>query len=347
MLFVEGTEGSSSVAVLATNASVVSQHGFSGSATPDFSVFWNAPWNWGFAEAFSSDGALVAGAAVDLTTYDGRVAVYPVGGSVASFEKIFTGTSAGIASLGDGSHLHLLEVAGGEVIDLATGQSLGYTSYGTGGYHDSSPDGSVVAAPGFDLRLYKKSGSVLEQQWTYAFPGSTFVGRAAVSQDGSHVLAAAFDYSTYNKILVAYFSVSSGTPLWSVTLEGNATGYQMVPTALELSDDGSRGLLGHWGDGTDTPELLVYDLSDGSTLASFDLAESVFGADLSGDGTRWVAGTKSVHANVMGAGGYTYAGTVAAAAPHPCASLAPGSNSAIPAIFLGLLALPLLRRRSV
>jgi hypothetical protein len=103
------------------------------------------------------------------------------------------------------------------------------------------------------------------------------------------------------------YDSSSATPLWEYNQYGDYV------ASCALSQDGSRGVAGSWGqlDATFGDVVTVFDKSSSTPilqiLDDIDEPGSIFSVDISEDGSFVTAGGKAVHARQMGNGGEVYA----------------------------------------
>ena len=84
-----------------------------------------------------------------------------------------------------------------------------------------------------------------------------------------------------------------------------ATGsLQNLPSAISCSADGQHFAVGLWGDGGGpVAEGRLYQRNQNTPIGLLNLNGSIFSIQISADGQRFAAGSKSVHANVFGNGG--------------------------------------------
>ena len=172
--------------------------------------------------------------------------------------------------------------------------------------HSLSGDGSIIANGCFDFKLYKWNGDAYETLWTYDVPGKWFFMPCDVSSDGSTVMVGAYNYATYLEKKILMFDTSSSTPLWEYNTSGSGE-YQDIVSDVALSDDGSMGIMGAWGDQYHSnPEVAIFCRESSAPIFSLGTPGSVFSVDISAQGQYATVGCKAVHANERGRGGVVY-----------------------------------------
>jgi len=127
-----------------------------------------------------------------------------------------------------------------------------------------------------------------------------------VSSDGSTIMIGGRNVDRLqNKVVM--FDVKNGTPLWEYYTKGEGN-YTNTVYDIRLSDEGTIGVVGYWGDELQTvPELNIFRRNNSKPFFSVDTPGSIESVDISPNGKFAVGGCKMVHANEMGHGGVIYA----------------------------------------
>ncbi len=171
-----------------------------------------------------------------------------------------------------------------------------------------SGDGAYLVRGDFyaSVYLYHWNGTSYVLRWQNN-TGHPWVTALAISEDASTIMAGTYSYSPSNAGKVLLYDSSSATPLWQYTQYGDYV------CSCALTQNGSRGVAGSWGqyNATFGDVLTVFDR--GSATPIFQLLDdidepgSIFSVDIAKDGSFITAGGKAVHARAMGNGGEVYA----------------------------------------
>jgi parallel beta-helix repeat protein len=236
---------------------------------------------------------------------------------VAIFDST-SGTPIWTFTYPDGSMIRGIDISDEGSIILVASQSTIYvlerdtqtvrwigSTYATDA-HSLSGDGSLIANGCFDFKLYKWNGDTYETLWTYDIPGNWVFGECDVSADNSTVMVGAYNYVTYLEKKILMFDTSSSTPLWEYSTSGSGE-YQDIVSDVALSNDGSMGIMGAWGDQYHThPEVAIFCRGSSTPIFSLETPGSVYSVDISAQGQYATVGCKAVHANEGGRGGVVY-----------------------------------------
>lgn len=197
-----------------------------------------------------------------------------------------------------------------EIYEVATGTLL--HSQALGGTFDShafSADGTTFAYGNFSgLFVVQETAPGVWSQVASRFGnGGEYLGRCALSADGSTAAFAAQRYSpAYDHLEYGMFDVNSGTDLFSVSVDAPGTINQLVTSGCSVAADGSNAAFGSWGDSLGaTATIQAYDRA-GTQTAAVTTPGSVFSIALDSAGDVIAAGSKAVHANDFGNGGSTW-----------------------------------------
>lgn len=178
---------------------------------------------------------------------------------------------------------------------------------GGGGYHRISRDGTAIAAGGFNIRAAREVAGVWQQ--VYAGSGSTdwFGNGMSLSGDGETLFVLSHDYGDgYLTNEHRIVDLLTGTVVAVDSYTGSG-GLQNSAVASQVNDDGTVFAAASWGDqGNTEPEVRIYD-RDLNMIGSIDSPGSPFELVMSRSGQYVLVGSKSVHANISGNGGWTYA----------------------------------------
>ncbi len=168
---------------------------------------------------------------------------------------------------------------------------------------DISGDGDLIAYGWSNFKVMTWNGSSYQESWSWA-PGGYYVGRIAISTDGTTIVSCWYPVS-YNTIKVVVHNAGSSTPLWVYDYPQSSGSYQEYPADIDITDDGGYFIVGSWGDaGNLNPEVHIFQRDDTPhLLGDVDMPGSVFSVDISGDGLYATACAKHVHANQSGNGG--------------------------------------------
>ena len=207
--------------------------------------------------------------------------------------------------------------------------------------YDLSWDGTHIVATIGDARaiieVRRWNGTEYELLWNFAMPNASdsFSDAVAISDDGSTVLLGLTDWDQRGHNWVGLFDTSSPVPLWSREIEGGSDGGLLILDVIsgcDLSADGSRAIVGYWGD-PDYPheELFVFERESSDPIFVLDTPGSIFGCDITSDGTQAAVACKRLHASRSGHGGTVYSidlttGADLSVTDSPAAPLPGGGN---------------------
>jgi len=166
-----------------------------------------------------------------------------------------------------------------------------------------SGDGAVAAIGGTRVRV------LIETATTYvpAFEVSGNLGevatRVALSRDARTLAIGWWNATNGVDARFEIIDVATQTRLFQRQLTGVVGGLQNAPEIVRVTPNGERAALGAWGDGTNAPEILLYDRATNSIRLEADTLGSVFALDLDRQGTKLSVGVKGAHANQFAASG--------------------------------------------
>lgn len=160
-------------------------------------------------------------------------------------------------------------------------------------------DGRKLAVGGVaSLAVLEESpGGAWSTSFTIVGAGNEIASRAELARDGSTLAIGWWNYVSGVDLRLEVFDVASRARVWDRVQNGTPGGLQNLPEVVRVSDDGRRVALGAWGDGSTTPELLLFDRASPLPVLSADLPGSVQALALDASGTRVAVGLKNAHAN--------------------------------------------------
>ena len=309
--FVAASEDASIVAALVNKGGICTIYKWtSSSSIPDWEyTFPYGYWAYGKSIAVSKDGTTIVAAG----SFSSKGKILAVIFDSTSNVPIWTFTHSddnpgirGVDISDDGSIILVASCIGIYVLERDN-QNVRWTgsTYATDG-HSLSGDGSVVVNGCYDLKVYQWNGSTYEFLWTYDIPGLWIFGACDVSSDGSTVAVGVNKHGYYLEKKVLMFNTSNSTPLWEYSTSGSGE-YQDGVYDVALSNDGSKCIIGAWGDQYHThPEVVIFKRNSPIPIFSMKTPGSVFSVDISSDGQYATVGCKAVHANVLEMGGVVY-----------------------------------------
>jgi len=270
---------------------------------------WFEPGHVGQYSAISADGGTYA-AVAGVPSGVGAIYVYDGVTGVLRFTGPLTGTLHGLTLSADGRFAAATTRTSVKIFDTTTGALrdsvaiAGETQIGSA----LSGDGRYLVTGGLAriVRAYEWNGTDYEQIWLDAIGGTTWATALAISDDGSTVAAGAWVNPSGGHVVL--YDISSGIPLWVDTSYGDWI------SDLDLTPDGGLLVASSWGD-LDTTEgnvVSVYERSSALPIHAIP-DDAVFGVGsaesvaISDDGTKVIAGGKSVHARLLGDGGFVMA----------------------------------------
>ncbi len=259
--------------------------------------------------AISRDGQTIVAAITNSNTHSVEVAVFaPGSGTPVSYTVLPPGVSNQIRGWdlsADGSTLYFSQDGIAHIFDVATQTVLFTTNIGSHfDSHAISGDGSVFAYGKFgSMHVWERSGGTYINSITRTLVGQNYCARIDISDDGSTIAYAWYFYNPGLTVQVNALDLTSNTITMTDTITGTGA-LQNVVAGVSCSADGSRFAVGLWGDeGDQAEEVRVYSSTQDAPLMTSNLPGSVLSIDISADGQRVVAGSKSVHANINGNGG--------------------------------------------
>ncbi len=288
------------------------------SSSPAPRWIWSFPVpTWGPSRALiSADGSRIVAGMLDIATQTLHVAVFDgTAGTPTSYWTRVIGTQLPVFVLSeDGSTVYAASNSTGVVCDAATGavrlQLVLPTALAA---QDISGDGAVLAIGGFNtVDLWERGlDGTYTRTWQGSWPGPVVCHRLDVSEDGSTLVVGLGWYDQNLRVRIEAIDVATK----ATTMADEALGagaYQNIVSRVATSFDGQRIAVGLWGDQAGlVPELRLYRRHQNTPIASYDYPGSIHDLAMSRTGDRIVVGTKSVHANVLAAGGsidlYAYA----------------------------------------
>jgi hypothetical protein len=138
--------------------------------------------------------------------------------------------------------------------------------------------------------------------WLIQLNGHTL----AISDDGSTILVGV-NYKNFLENKVLMIDANSGDILWEHYLK-TCGDLQNVVYDIRLSYNGSKSIVGYWGDEFNTlPVIKIFNRESENPLLNIYFSGSTMSVDISSDGKFSVAGCKMIHANQFGYGGVIYA----------------------------------------
>jgi hypothetical protein len=273
----------------------------------------------GFRSArVSRDGSIVCCVVYDQAAPEANLHIFdgPTGALLDNWT--YPGFANGVDLSDDGSLCMVTQSSAGRVIHTPTATEV-FMAPGSGGgaYHRISGNGLVLALGGFDFQVYKWNGLTYEEIIDFTAPTSWFGNGVALSQDGSRAVVMSHNYSGYLVTVTRLIDVDNQALLGQHNTAG-AGDLQDSISGAEMSDDGTVAVVTSWGTQDNAhPEVMIFD-QNANMIGSIDTAGSPFAVDISGDGTRVVVGSKSIHANINGNGGTVTAYHLAAPCPWDC-----------------------------
>ena len=155
-----------------------------------------------------------------------------------------------------------------------------------------------------ELRLYERAPGT---GWSLAalHPGGAdeVPTRVALSRDGSSYGASWWRVQGPDRLRHELYRSEGHQRCNHLVQEGQPGGPQNAPVGIAFSADGQRAVVGAWGRGDSSPEVLLLELGQPTPLLAVDLPGSAMAVDLDATGTRVVVATKDLHANQLGTTG--------------------------------------------
>jgi len=127
--------------------------------------------------------------------------------------------------------------------------------------------------------------------------------RVAIAADGSTYAAAWWKFQALDELRFEVYDGASHGILNRVLQVGFPGSPQNSPSAVEISEDGSRIAFAAWGRGDQAPEVVLLARGQARALLEIDLPGSAMGLALDRRGRQVAVLTKSLHANQFGSTG--------------------------------------------
>jgi hypothetical protein len=292
-----------------TKQTVVSKYR-SSSSSPDWSYTFPTV-TAGYARvAVSDDGSRIVALSYQSMAAKLDIAIFGPNSGTPQWTGSISNFALGIRGFdmtSDGSLLYLASGTSFQVWDTNTHASLGTWVLMTSleHVHSMSGDGRVIANGGFNyMDVWERNASGgYTKTYTRNLPGSYVCARIDASGDGTKIAYTFNGFDTQNHVRVECLDVATKT----ITMSDEAVGtgsYQNVAADVCMSRDGSRFVVGLWGDQNDVcPEVRLYRSNQSAPVALHNLPGSVFDVDMSADGERAAVAVKGSHANTYAAGG--------------------------------------------
>lgn len=294
---------------MSTKRTVVSKY-HSASSTPDWTYTFPVTTSGNARIGVSEDGQRIVAASYEAATNKLNLAVFgPTSGTPQWTGNLDNYSMAirGFDLSSDGSIAYLASGSSVTIWNSVTHTNV--AQYGllssVDGSHAMSGDARVFAFGGFNfLDVWEKNAAGgYTKTYTRNLPGSYVCTRIDIAGDGSKVAFAFNGYDTNNHVRIECLDVATKTITMSDEAVGTGT-LQNVVSDLSMNRDGSRFVVGLWGDEGDVcPEVRLYKSTQSAPFALHNLTGSVFDVDISGDGERVAVAAKAVHANLFQAGG--------------------------------------------
>jgi hypothetical protein len=181
-----------------------------------------------------------------------------------------------------------------EVYEVATGVHLASLPGTIAGRQALSDGGAILAtidrtngSPGV-VRAYARGASGYQPILDVPMIVGIDTREVVVSDDGSTLAAGWWDMGSPSRAIVRAYDLSTAT----MTMEhvDPATSGDILPGSIAISADGSRIVVGQWGDGSGTyAELAVYSPTSTVPLRAHMAGGAVYAVDVSPDGKRYAA----------------------------------------------------------
>lgn len=276
----------------------------SSSAAPDWSYAFAPQFFFPVSVGISRDGSVIVSSFFDETTYESTLRIHDpeTGVPMRTIPLPFPIVSVRLALSPDGS---VAAVSSGSpvgttsVIDLATGTVVHSTPGNVLLRQGLSEAGEVLVvqehrSDGWHARVLARQGCCYGEVIDSPYQISGYQAHWAVSDDGSTVAGAFYDPTAPARFVVRAYDVPSA----SLTMERvlSVPLYDNQPTGVAINADGSRFVVGCWGDGNGVAaELAVYSPASAAPLVEYPQRGSVFSVDISPDGDRFVAARSPRH----------------------------------------------------
>ena len=293
----------------ATKHTVVSKY-MSGSSTPS--------WTWTFPNitagnarvSISDDGQRIVAGCFENPGNKLRLAIFGPSSGTPVWTGAIDNFSMGIRGWDLSSDGRILFAASGSSItlrDTVAHANVGqYALIGAvDGSFSMSGDARVFAYGGFSFMdvFERQPAGNWTKTYTRTLAGQYVCTKIDVSGNGA-VIAYAFNgWDTANHVRIECLDVATKT----VTMSDEAVGsgsLQNVASDVAISKDGSRLVVGLWGDEADLcPEVRFYRSNQNVPVALHNLPGSAYDVDISAEGHHVAVASKAVHANLYAGGG--------------------------------------------
>ena len=165
-------------------------------------------------------------------------------------------------------------------------------------------DGRVVTwGDGSVVRVFEDEGAGYVKKPGVLGLADDFATALALTDDGGRLAVAWWDSVDQAQAGLEVHDLVTGGIVGVLRQSGGSPALQNVPVALELSADASRALLGLWGSGDASPELVLVDVASGASLLEVDLPGSPYALALAPGGRRFACARKDAHANLFSTSG--------------------------------------------
>jgi hypothetical protein len=214
----------------------------------------------------------------------------------------------------DGSIILVTCGSGSFIIDVNapelrwSGEQLPASISGDGSIlvYNSYEDGNIM-----NLLRWDSNKNKYDMKWQHKFTPDDWLiqlngDTLTISDDGSTILVGV-NYKDFLENKVVMFNANNGDILW----EHYSKGYgdlQNVVYDIKLSHNGSKAIVGYWGDEFHTiPVIKIFNRESKNPVLNIYFSGSTMSVDISSDEKFSVAGCKMIHANQFGYGGIIYA----------------------------------------
>jgi hypothetical protein len=292
-----------------TKQTVVSKYS-SGSSTPTWTYTFPTITAGNARVSISDNGQRIVAGSYENVLNKLRLAVF----GPSSATPIWTGTldnfSMGIRGWdlsSDGNTLYLASASMITIYNLVTHAPIAQYGLigGVDGAHSMSADARVFAYGGFnfvDVWERNQAGG-WTKTYTRNLPGSYVCTKLDVSGNGASIAYAWNGYDTNNHVRIECLDVATKVITMSDEAVGSGT-YQNVVSDIAMSQDGTRFVVGLWGDeANQCPEVRLYRNNQNVPVALHNLPGSAYDVDMSADGEHIAVASKAVHANAYAGGG--------------------------------------------
>lgn len=277
----------------------------SSSPTPDWSYAFPPQFAWDLSLGISRDGRVIVSGFFDETADERALRVHdPATGIPVQTILLPPGVFPNRLALSpDGSVAAVsMESSPNDttwVIDLATGAIVDSTPGTVLPRQGLSDQGGVLVVQekrsnGWHARALVRQGCCYQEVIDSTFQPAIYPAHWAISDDGSTLAGAFFEPGAAARFVVRAFSVPSA----SLTMERviPVPSLQNHPSGVAISRDGSRFVVGCWGDGNGAAaELAVYSPTQAAPLIEYPQLASVLSVDMSPDGGRFAAARALEH----------------------------------------------------